>query len=90
MQSTVRVYGRTGIVGAWAVFIGVAVIIATSRFLEMFQPESREVSGLALAGPPLATLVFEAVLSLYNSGSTSVLLGMFLVFAGWYQLVRLV
>jgi hypothetical protein len=90
MESTIRMYVRTGIVGAWAVFLGVALVLTASRLLELFDPSAREegVTSLASAGIPLAATIADALVQLYNGGAASVILGILLVFIGLYQLLR--
>lgn len=88
MDSTFRVYVRTGIVGAWAVFVGIALVLTASRLLALFQPQE-STAPLAAAGMPIAAILWDMLLGLYNGGAASVLLGILLVFLGWYQLLRM-
>lgn len=89
MDTRARVYVRTGIVGAWAVFIGVALALAASRLLALFEPDTAQSSTLAAAGFPLTTILVEGFTNLYEGGAASVIVGIVLVFLGWYQLLRL-
>lgn len=90
MASTIRLYVRTGIVGAWAVMVGVALLFVAQRFLELFDPQESTGVGLTTAELPLLGFISSILMAVYNGGAMSVLLGIVLVFVGWYRLLRLV
>lgn len=89
MTSTIRLYVRTGIVGAWAVFFGAALLVAAERLLTTFDPEPSGKTTLATAGVPIFAMTHGLLEGLYDGGAASVLVGLVLVFAGWYQLLRM-
>jgi hypothetical protein len=88
MQTTIRAYVRTGIVGAWAVFLGFAVALTASRLLAIVDPEAMEMGGLARAGLPLSSLIWHVLQRLYDGGAASVVLGIVLVLVGWFLVLR--
>lgn len=90
MASTFRLSIRTGIVGAWASFVGVALILLVGRVLHVLDGGTKsDPSALARAGVPIGALLTSAAMGLYNGGSVSILLGIVLVAAGWYQVLSL-
>jgi ABC-type phosphate transport system permease subunit len=88
MGATVRVYVRTGIVGAWAVFIGVALAVTATRLLAMLRPDAAGSSSLAAAGMPLSSAIWQVLAHLYEGGAASVLVGLGLVVFGWFLIIR--
>ena len=89
MDSRARVYVRTGIVGAWAVFVGIALALTASRLLAIVTPAESGTDPLIAAGLPLTTILLDGVTTLYEGGAASVIVGIILVFVGWYQLLQL-
>ncbi|MFB6153496.1 MAG: hypothetical protein ABEJ27_04515 [Halodesulfurarchaeum sp.] len=89
MARTLQLYVRTGIVGAWAVMFGFAVVIGVKRALTVFQPTTTRNPALTAAGFPVAGFVTALVTGLYNGGSASMVIGGLLVLVGWVQLMRL-
>ena len=88
MSATVRVYVRTGIVGAWAVFIGFALVLTASRLLTVMEPGAAESTNLATAAMPLSSVVWEVLQNLYSGGAVSVFVGVVLVLLGWFLILR--
>lgn len=88
MDATIRAYVRTGIVGAWAVFLGFAVSLAASRLLAVVDRQTVEMGGLARAGLPLSSQIWHVFQSLYEGGAASILLGIVLVLVGWFLVLR--
>ncbi|MFB6267791.1 MAG: hypothetical protein ABEI31_09040 [Halodesulfurarchaeum sp.] len=89
MARTLQLYVRTGIVGAWAVMLGFAVVIGVKRALSVLEPTTTRNPALTAAGFPVAGFVTALFTGLYNGGSMSMALGGLLVLVGWAQLVRL-
>ena len=89
MVTAIRLYVRTGIVGAWAVFFGLAILVAAERVLSAFKPDDTGQMALATAGLPTLAAIHRIFEGLYDGGAATVLVGIVLVFAGWYQLLKL-
>lgn len=88
MTATVRVYVRTGIVGAWAVFIGLALILTANRLLSVMDQAPTGSTELAAASMPLSTMVWDVLGNLYSGGALSVFIGIVLIVVGWFLILR--
>lgn len=88
MTATVRIYVRTGIVGAWAVFIGIALVLTANRLLTVVDPAATGATNLDAAAMPLSVVVWEVVQNLYSGGTISVFVGIVLVLLGWFLILR--
>jgi len=89
MATAMRLSVRTGIVGAWAVMVGVAVVVLVERLVSTLHEGSAATPSVAMAGIPVGGFVSSILLGLYNGGSASVFVGILLIIAGWYQLLSL-
>ena len=89
MASSVRLSVRAGVVGAWAVLLGGTLVYGIDRVLGMLGTEGASSNSLAAAGLPVVALAETALINVYNGSAASVFVGVLLVFAGWYQLLRL-
>lgn len=95
MSATVRVYVRTGIVGAWAIFIGSALVLTASRLLTVMETGAAasptgvaEPTNLTAAAIPLSSIVWDVLQNLYSGGAVSVFVGIVLVLVGWFLILR--
>lgn len=88
MATATRLSVRTGIIGAWAVMLGVAVVVLVERLVSTLH-ESAATPSLAMAGVPVGGFVTSVLVGLYNGGSASVFVGILLIIVGWYQLLSL-
>ncbi|MFB6086710.1 MAG: hypothetical protein ABEJ84_07900 [Halodesulfurarchaeum sp.] len=88
MVSTVRLSARTGAVGVWAVLLGGTLVYGIDRLLGVLDEGARSGS-LAAAGLPIVALAETALMNVYSGSAASVFIGVLLVLAGWYQLMRL-
>lgn len=88
MTATVRIYVRTGIVGAWAVFIGFGLVLTGNRLLTVVNPGATGATDLDAASMPLSAVVSEVVQNLYNGGTISVFVGIVLVLMDWFLILR--
>ncbi len=95
MTATVRVYVRTGIVGAWAIFIGFALVLTASRLLTVVESGpaesatgAAEPTNLAAAAMPLSSILWDVLQNLYSGGALSVFVGVVLVLVGWFLILR--
>jgi hypothetical protein len=89
MATSVRLSVRAGVVGAWAVLLGGTLVYGIDRLLGVLGTESASSNSLAAAGLPVVALAETALLNVYNGSAMSVFVGVLLVLAGWYQLLRL-
>lgn len=88
MRTTFRLSVRTGVVGAWALMVGVAILVLVERLLALVAPATRT-PPLTTAGVPLGALVASLLTGLYNGGAAAVLIGIVLIALGWYRLLSL-
>lgn len=88
MTATVRVYVRTGIVGAWAIFIGIAIVLTANRLLSLMDRAPTGSTDLAAASMPLSSILFDVLANLYSGGALSVFLGIVLILLGWFLILR--
>lgn len=88
MTATVRVYVRTGIVGAWAVFIGIALVLTANRLISVMERAPTGSTDLAAASMPLSAVAWEVLGNLYSGGALSVFLGIVLILIGWMLILR--
>lgn len=89
MKSAIRVSVRTGIVGFWAVIFGGTIVLGLDRVLGLLSADGSTSAPMATAGLPIVALAETALINVYNGSAFSVLVGILLVTAGWYQLLRL-
>ncbi|MBS3759926.1 hypothetical protein [Halodesulfurarchaeum sp.] len=89
MASAVKLSVRTGIVGSWAVLFGGTLVLGLNWVLGLISANGSNSVPLAAAGFPIVALAETALINVYNGSAFTVLIGVLLVTAGWYQLLRL-
>lgn len=89
MPTTLRLSVRTGVVGAWALMVGAVILVLVDRLVSVVGEGPSGAPAVAAVGIPVGAVVSSVLLGLYNGGSASVLVGIVLIAAGWYQLLAL-
>lgn len=89
MATALRLSVRTGVVGAWALMVGAVVLVLVDRLVSVVGEGPAGSPTMATVGLPIGAVVSSVLLGLYNGGSASVLVGIVLIAAGWYQLLAL-
>lgn len=86
MATARRLPFTTTVVGAWAVMIGVALLVLAKRLVTAVPDLEGAPSGVVHGGVSVET-VRGLFTGLHDGGALIVVLGMLLVFAGWYRLL---
>ncbi|MFW6385218.1 MAG: hypothetical protein ACOCY7_03685 [Halodesulfurarchaeum sp.] len=90
MASAIRLYVRTGILGAWAAIFGFVILFVTGRLLHVLREPQSVPPDVGSVGVSFFGILSSVVVPVYNGGVVSVAIGVVLVMTGWYRLLRLV
>ncbi|MFB6069686.1 MAG: hypothetical protein ABEJ76_01575 [Halanaeroarchaeum sp.] len=88
MASAIRYSARIGVVGAWAVILGAAILVSVDRALSLLARGGPS-SGLTAARLPFDALLASTLTGIASGGSMAVVVGVLLIAVGWYQLLTL-